>query len=58
MHMGLVDDVKKVVDNLAAERGEFVLAMLYNVGGLDVSYGWSLIVSAPWTEWECSIPSI
>jgi hypothetical protein len=51
MHIStLVDDVQKVLDNLSAEHGEFVLAMLYNSDSLSTSYNWHLIVSAPWTD--------
>ena len=46
----LVEDVQKVLDNLSAEHGEFVLAMLYNSDSLSASYSWHLIVSAPWTD--------
>jgi hypothetical protein len=51
MHINtLVEDVQKVLDNLSAEHGEFVLAMLYNSDSLSASYNWHLIVSAPWTD--------
>jgi len=51
MYIGtLVDDIQKVLDNLSAEHGEFVLAMLYNSDSLSASYNWHLIVSAPWTD--------
>jgi|SRR5580704_3526064 hypothetical protein len=51
MHIGaMVNDVQKVLDNLSAEHGEFVLAMLHNSDSLSSTYYWHLIVSAPWTD--------
>jgi hypothetical protein len=38
------------MDALRSKYGEFVLAMLYNTGGLNSTSGWNLIVSAPWTD--------
>lgn len=43
----LVNDVRKVLEDLRATRGEFTLAMLYN-GSEEGSAFWFLIVSAPW----------
>lgn len=45
----LVDDVQKVVEELRAEHGEFVLAMLY-ARNESADSGWNLIVSARWTD--------
>ncbi len=50
----LVGDVKKVVEKLRAQFGEFKLAMLYN-SALDVPSNWNLIVSSDWTD-ELGIP--
>lgn len=46
----LVDDVRKVIETVRAEHGEFTLAMLYNSGSLQTGSSWNLIVSAPWTD--------
>lgn len=45
----LVADVRKVVEGLRATRGEFKLAMLYNLD-LDASTNWNLIISSDWTD--------
>jgi len=45
----LVADVRKVIEGLRANRGEFKLAMLYNLD-LDASTNWNLIVSSDWTD--------
>jgi hypothetical protein len=45
----LVGDVRKVLDRLRAERGDFTLAMLYN-STLEADSSWNLIVSGPWTD--------
>jgi hypothetical protein len=45
----LVSDVRKVIERLRKERGEFRLAMLFN-NALEAESGWNLIVSAPWTD--------
>jgi hypothetical protein len=45
----LVADVRKVIEGLRAIRGEFKLAMLYNLD-LDASTNWNLIVSSDWTD--------
>ena len=45
----LVSDVRKVIERLRRERGEFKLAMLYN-NALEAESGWNLIVSARWTD--------
>lgn len=46
----LVDEIRFVLDGLRRQHGEFVLAMLYNKGGMGTAYGWNLIVAAPWTD--------
>ncbi len=51
MYIGtLVDDVQKIVDSLRSKYGEFMLAMLYNTGGLTAPSNWNLIVSASWAD--------
>ena len=45
----LVADVRRVVESLRAGRGEFKLAMLYNLD-LSASTNWNFIVSADWTD--------
>jgi hypothetical protein len=45
----LVEDVKKVVELLRTEHGEFKLAMLYN-SDLSATSNWNFIVSADWTD--------
>jgi hypothetical protein len=45
----LVSDVRKVIERLRKQRGEFYLAMLYN-NALEAESGWNLIISAPWTD--------
>ena len=45
----LVGDVKKVVEKLRLQFGEFNLAMLYN-SALDSPSNWNLIVSSDWTD--------
>jgi hypothetical protein len=45
----LVSDVKKVVEKLRLQRGEFKLAMLYN-SDLDASTNWNFIASSDWTD--------
>lgn len=45
----LVADVRKVVEGLRLTRGEFKLAMLYNLD-LDASTNWNLIISSDWTD--------
>jgi hypothetical protein len=45
----LVADVRKVIEGIRATRGEFKLAMLYNLD-LDASTNWNLIVSSDWTD--------
>src|SRR5207248_1355343 len=46
----LVDSVHKVVGTLRSDHGEFILAMLYNSGGLNSTSSWNLIVSSFWTD--------
>jgi hypothetical protein len=46
----LVDDVRKVIELLKREHGDFSLAMLYNSASLQAPSSWNLIVSAPWTD--------
>jgi len=46
----VVDDVKKVIEGLRNQYGEFTLAMLYSSGTLQAGANWNLIVSAPWTD--------
>jgi hypothetical protein len=45
----LVDEVRRILEELRVERGDFSLAMLFSSfeGG---DAGWNLIVSAPWTD--------
>ena len=51
MYIGtLVDSMRKLVDGLRSQRGDFALAMLYNSGGLNSTSNWNLIVSAAWTD--------
>jgi hypothetical protein len=45
----LVDDIEKAIEKLKQQQGDFRLAMLYN-DVLEASYGWNLIVSAPWAD--------
>jgi len=45
----LVGDVRKVIERLRKQRGEFRLAMLFN-NALEAESGWNLIVSATWTD--------
>lgn len=45
----LVGDVKKVVEKLRVQFGDFKLAMLYNAS-LDVPSNWNLIVSSDWSD--------
>ncbi len=45
----LVDDVKRVVEKLRVQFGEFKLVMLFN-SALDVPSNWNLIVSSDWTD--------
>jgi hypothetical protein len=45
----LVEDVKKVVELLRTEHGEFKLAMLYN-SDLGATSNWNFIVSGDWTD--------
>jgi hypothetical protein len=45
----LVADVRKVIEGLRAVRGEFKLAMLYNLE-FNSNSNWNLIVSADWTD--------
>jgi hypothetical protein len=45
----LVTDVRKVIEGLRVNRGEFKLAMLYNLD-LDANTNWNLIVSSDWTD--------
>lgn len=45
----LVADVRKVIEALRATRGEFKLAMLYNLD-LNANTNWNLIVSSDWTD--------
>ncbi|HKV27159.1 MAG TPA: hypothetical protein VJN90_02640 [Candidatus Acidoferrales bacterium] len=44
----MVNDVKRAMEQLRAERGEFTLAMLYNSEMESPTS--NLIVSAPWTD--------
>jgi len=46
----LVDDVRKIVESLRREHGDFSLVMLYNSGPLQAGSSWNLIVSAKWTD--------
>ena len=45
----LVGDVKKVVEKLRVQFGDFKLAMLYN-SALDAPSNWNFIVSSDWTD--------
>jgi hypothetical protein len=45
----LVSDVRKVIESLRRQYGDFKLAMLYN-SALEAESGWNLIVSAPWSD--------
>lgn len=45
----LVTDVRNVIEELRVSRGEFTLAMLYNLD-LDANTNWNLIVSSDWTD--------
>lgn len=45
----LVADVRRVIEGLRANRGEFKLAMLYNLD-LDAATNWNLIVSSDWSD--------
>lgn len=46
----LVDNVKKVIELLRRQNGDFSLAMLYNSSSLQASSSWNLIVSAAWAD--------
>lgn len=46
----LVSDVRKVVETLRVNYGEYKLAMLYNSAALDVSTNWNLIISSDWAD--------
>jgi hypothetical protein len=45
----LVSDVRKVIERVRKQRGEFRLAMLFN-NALEAEAGFNLIVSATWTD--------
>lgn len=45
----LVGDVKKVIEILRVQRGEFKLAMLYN-SDLEAATNWNLIISSEWSD--------
>jgi hypothetical protein len=45
----LVTDVRKAVEELRSQFGDFKLAMLYN-SALDASSNWNLIISSDWTD--------
>ena len=46
----LVDDVRKIIELLKNQHGDFSLAMLYNSGSLQAPSSWNLIVSAAWAD--------
>jgi hypothetical protein len=46
----LVDNVRKVIEPLREQRGDFSLVMLYNTASLQATSNWNLIVSAKWTD--------
>lgn len=43
-------DVRKVVEALRLQHGEFSLAMLSSEDGLSPTTGWNLIIAAPWAD--------
>jgi hypothetical protein len=45
----LVGDVRRIIENLRINRGEFKLAMLYNLN-MDANTNWNLIISSDWTD--------
>lgn len=45
----LVSDVRKILDQIRAVRGPFVLAMLYNRAE-EANTGWNVIIAAPWAD--------
>lgn len=45
----LVSDVRKILDQIRAARGPFVLAMLYNRAE-EANTGWNVIIAAPWAD--------
>lgn len=45
----LVTDVRLVIERLREQRGDYKLAMLYNLG-LDIPSNWNLIVSSDWSD--------
>lgn len=46
----LVDDVRKIIELLKKQHGDFSLAMLYNSGSLQAPSSWNLIISAAWAD--------
>jgi len=45
----LVDHIRRLIEDLRHERGEYMLVMLYNQT-LDAETSWNLIVSSDWTD--------
>lgn len=45
----MVNEIRKVIEKLRQEKGDFTLAMTYG-DSLEAESGWNIIVSAPWAD--------
>ena len=45
----LISNMRKVVETLRVQQGDFTLAMLYTAD-LEAESSWNFVVSAPWTD--------
>ena len=45
----LVSDLRRAIETLREQHGDYKLAMLYNLG-LDIPSNWNLIVASDWTD--------